>query len=179
MRTYGISSQSKRFECEVKRESYPSPRRSFRRVVRSFLPFTSNLLSPRSPHPLRCLLTLLSSPPINSIHLLSPRSLRVSRNRSQEEILKASISARTWRLLPPFFPFSRERGKEIHDHAVVVVDHASTRLRGVGRVEESGHDRTREGYRSERASKSCPVTDEIDARCLDPRSSATDREATW
>lgn len=178
MRTYGISSQSKRFECEVKRESYPSPRRSFRRVVRSFLPFTSNLLSPRSPHPLRCLLTLLSSPPINSIHLLSPRSLRVSRNRSQEEILKASISARTWRLLPPFFPFSRERGKEILDdprsRSLV-----STRLRGVGRVEESGHDRTREGYRSERASKSCPVTDEIDARCLDPRSSATDREATW
>lgn len=178
MRTYGISSQSKRFECEVKRESYPSPRRSFRRVVRSFLPFTSNLLSPRSPHPLRCLLTLLSSPPINSIHPLSPRSLRVSRNRSQEEILKASISARTWRLLPPFFPFSRERGKEILDdprsRSLV-----STRLRGVGRVEESGHDRTREGYRSERASKSCPVTDEIDARCLDPRSSATDREATW
>lgn len=29
---------SKRFECEVKRESYPSPCRSFRRVVRFFLP---------------------------------------------------------------------------------------------------------------------------------------------
>lgn len=157
---------SKRFECEVKRESYPSPCRSFRRVVRFFLPLP-RLQSSASffafSTPLALFIYLLS-PLHHSIHPLSLVS-RVPRNRSGTDP-QASISSRTPPPPPfpiPCVPLSREGRKKIlqdprrsRPNRRPSITLTRTLSRGVGRVEEFGP--------IERVSKSSSVTDQIDAR---------------
>lgn len=156
---------SKRFECEVKRESYPSPCRSFRRVVRFFLsPSPWNLRPRSSPSPSRHLFT--SPPlPIPIPFILFPLSFLRKIARSGRD-WQASISIAE-RLSPPsLFPSLAfcvlEKKEERKSSTITVVDlEMSDALK-------SWADRSISD-RSGRVSKSYSVTDEIDARCMDPR----------
>lgn len=157
---------SKRFECEVKRESYPSPCRSFRRVVRFFLPLP-RLQSSASffafSTPLALLIYLLS--PLHQFHPSTfsrfASAAKPIRNRSPSVDLEPNAASS-----PPFpsraFPSpgkeERKSCKILGDHGLIVVHRSRSRgpSRGVGRVEEFGP--------IERVSKSSSVTDQIDAR---------------
>lgn len=156
---------SKRFECEVKRESYPSPCRSFRRVVRFFLsPSPWNLRPRSSPSPSRHLFTSPPLPiPIPSI--LFPRVLREIARSGRDWQASISIAER---LSPPslFHPlpspaFSRRKRKENPRRSQWSTWKCRTRRR-IGPIVPISD-------RSGRVSKSYSVTDEIDARCMDPR----------
>ena len=155
---------SKRFECEVKRESYPSPCRSFRRVVRFFLPLP-RLQSSASffafSTPLALLIYLLS--PLHQFHPSTfsrfASAAKPIRNRSPSVDLEPNAAS-----FPiPCVPLSREGRKKIlqdprrsRPNRRPSITLTRTLSRGVGRVEEFGP--------IERVSKSSSVTDQIDAR---------------